>query len=127
MEERYRALQQVERDFRTLKTALLEVRPRFVRKKSRTGGHVFVALRALKLARPLEGRLKAAFGTPEQGDSALTLQDALPALSRLCFQRHEIGGPTFLTRPRAAQKQERIFNALKGRLPSIPQWKPATR
>lgn len=125
VEERYRDLQKVERDFRTLKTALLEVRPLFVRKKSRTCGHVFVARLALKLARTLEGRLKAAFGTTEQGDSALTLQDALQALSRLCCQRHESGGQTFLTLPRADQKQERIFNALKVRLPSIHQWKPA--
>ena len=126
VEERYRDLQQVERDCRTMKTALLEVRPIFVRKKSRTCGHVFVAMLALKLARTLEGRLKTAFGTTEQGDSALSLQDALHALSRLCFQRHEIDGQTFLTLPRADQKQERIFNALKVRLPSINPWKPAT-
>ena len=126
VEERYRDLQKVERDFRTMKTALLEVRPIFVRKKSRTCGHVFVALLALKLARALEGRLNTTFGTTAQGDGALTLQDALQALSRLCFQRHEIDGQTFLTLPRADQKQERILNALKVRLPSINQWKPAT-
>ena len=85
VEERYRDLQKVERDFRTMKTALLEVRPIFVRKKSRTCGHVFAAMLALKLARTLEGRLKAAFGTTEQGDSALTLQDALHALSGFAF------------------------------------------
>jgi len=125
VEERYRDLQKVERDFRTMKTALLEVRPIFVRKKSRTRGHVFVAMLALKLARTLEGRLKTAFGTTEQGDAALTLKDALHTLSRLCFQRHEMSGQTFLTLPRADQKQERIFNALNVRLPSINPWKPA--
>lgn len=125
VEERYRDLQKVERDFRTMKTALLEVRPIFVRKKSRTRGHVFVAMLALKLARTLESRLKAAFGTTEQGDGALTVKDALHALSRLCFQRHEMGDQTFLTLPRADQKQERIFNAVNVRLPSISQWRPA--
>ena len=35
------AIEKVERDFRTLKTGLLEVRPVWVRKKSRTRGHVF--------------------------------------------------------------------------------------
>ena len=125
VEERYRDLQKVERDFRPMKTALREVRPIFVRKKSRTRGHVFVAMLALKRARTLEGRLKTAFGTTEQGDGALTRKDALHTLSRLYFQRHEVGGQTFLTLPRADQKQERIFNALKVRLPSINQWKPA--
>jgi transposase len=126
VEERYRDLQKVERDLRTMTTALLEVRPIFVRQKSRTWGHVFVAMLALQLARTLEGRLKTAFGTSDQGDSALSLQDALHALSRLCFQRHAIGGQTFLTLPRADQNQERIVNALKVRLPSINPWKPAT-
>ena len=41
--QRYRDLQQVERNFRDMKSALLEIRPIVVRKKSRTEGHVFVA------------------------------------------------------------------------------------
>ncbi|MDP2835028.1 MAG: IS1634 family transposase, partial [Pseudomonadota bacterium] len=45
----YMALQKVERDFRTMKTGLLEIRPLFVRKESRTRGHVFCCLLALKL------------------------------------------------------------------------------
>ena len=38
--DHYVSLQRVERDFRQLKTGLLEVRPIFVRKQSRTRGHV---------------------------------------------------------------------------------------
>ena len=53
----YMALQKVERDFRTMKTGLLEVRPVFVRKESRTRGHVLCCLLALKLTRELERRL----------------------------------------------------------------------
>ena len=45
----YMALQKVERDFRTMKTGLLQIRPLFVRKESRTRGHVFCCLLALKL------------------------------------------------------------------------------
>ena len=39
--ESYVSLQKVERDFRQIKTGLLEVRPVFVRKESRARGHVF--------------------------------------------------------------------------------------
>jgi len=126
VDERYRDLQKVERDFRTMKTSLLEVRPIFVRKKSRTYGHVVVALLALKLARELDRGLKAAFGTTAEGDGALTVQDALHALSRLCFQRHQTGDHTFLTLPRPDPKQERIFNAIGIKPPSLTSCQPAT-
>ena len=56
--DRYGDLQRVERDFRTLKTGLLEIRPLFVRKANRTRGHALVCMLALKLTRELERRLK---------------------------------------------------------------------
>src|SRR5208282_4828730 len=59
----YVSLQKVERDFRTLKTGLLEVRPVWVRKASRTRGHVFCCLLALKVSREMERRLRVVFGT----------------------------------------------------------------
>jgi hypothetical protein len=55
--ERYLDLTRVERDFRTLKTGLLEIRPVFVRKAQRTRGHALVSLLALKLARELDRRM----------------------------------------------------------------------
>ena len=55
--DRYLDLTQVERDFRTLKTGLLELRPIFLRKEGRTRGHALVCLLALKLARELDRRL----------------------------------------------------------------------
>ena len=76
----YVSLQKVERDFRTLKTGLLEVRPVWVRKESRTRGHVFCCLLALKVSREMERRLRAAFGTTETRADAITLPDALLAL-----------------------------------------------
>lgn len=54
---RYLDLTRVERDFRTLKTGLLEIRPVFLRKADRTRGHAVVSLLALKLARALERRV----------------------------------------------------------------------
>ena len=55
--DRYLDLTRVERDFRTLKTGLLEIRPVFLRKAERTRGHAVVSLLALKLARALERRV----------------------------------------------------------------------
>jgi hypothetical protein len=61
----YVSLQRVERDFRAMKTGLLEVRPVFVRKESRTRGHVFCCMLALKLSREMERRLREHFGTTD--------------------------------------------------------------
>ena len=55
--DHYLDLTRVERDFRTLKTGLLEIRPVFLRKADRTRGHALVSLLALKLARALEQRV----------------------------------------------------------------------
>jgi hypothetical protein len=125
VDQRYRDLQQVERNFRHLKTGLLEVRPLYVRKKSRTLGHVFAAMLALKLCRELEACLKRAFGTTEAGENALTIKDALLSLSRLCFQRHETAGQAFLKLPRPDEKQEALFKALDVLPPRSRVQKPA--
>jgi transposase len=76
--DRYMDLTQVERDFRTLKTGLLELRPIFLRKEGRTRGHALVCLLALKLARELERRL-APLG--------LTVQDGLERLKAVRLVR----------------------------------------
>lgn len=68
---RYMSLIDVERDFRTMKTGLLEIRPIFLRKAARTEGHALVTMLALKLARALDQRV-AALG--------LTVQDAVDRL-----------------------------------------------
>jgi hypothetical protein len=76
--DRYLDLTQVERDFRTLKTGLLELRPIFLRKEERTRGHALVCLLALKLARELDRRL-APLG--------LTVQDGLERLKAVRLVR----------------------------------------
>jgi hypothetical protein len=76
--DRYLDLTQVERDFRTLKTGLLELRPIFLRKEDRTRGHALVCLLALKLARELDRRL-APLG--------LTVQDGLERLKAVRLVR----------------------------------------
>ena len=68
---RYMALMNVERDFRTMKTGLLELRPIFLRKAERTEGHALVTMLALKLVRELDRRV-APLG--------LTVEDAVTRL-----------------------------------------------
>jgi len=51
LHDRYCGLESVERAFRTMKTAHLEMRPVFVRKEKSTKGHVFVVMLALLLQR----------------------------------------------------------------------------
>lgn len=125
VDQRYRDLQKVERNFRNMKTVLLEVRPIYVRKKSRTIGHVFAAMLALKLCRELEACLRQAFGTTDTDDNALTIKDALLSLTRMCFQRHETAGQAFLKLPRPDEKQEAIFKALDVHPPRSSVQKPA--
>jgi hypothetical protein len=69
--QRYLDLTTVERDFRSMKTGLLEIRPIFLRKAKRTRAHAFVTMLALKLARALEARV---------ADLGLTAEDALDRL-----------------------------------------------
>jgi transposase len=69
--DRYLDLTRVERDFRTLKTGLLQLRPIYLRKEERTRGHAVVAMLALKLAREIDRRV-APLG--------LTVEDAVERL-----------------------------------------------
>jgi len=69
---RYMSLIDVERDFRTMKTGLLELRPIFLRKAERTEGHALVTMLALKMVRALDQRV-APLG--------LTVQDAVARLT----------------------------------------------
>ena len=49
VDERYRSLQKVERNFRTLKNGFLEIRPIFLQKAARTQGHALICMLALKI------------------------------------------------------------------------------
>jgi transposase len=110
--DRYKDLQEVERNFRRLKTAFLEVRPIFVRKEQRTRGHVFIAMLALKVLRLMERRLNAAFATTDTNPQAETPESALAALSRLCLQHYTVGDQQIVGLPRADARQQNILDAL---------------
>jgi hypothetical protein len=114
----YVGLQKVERDIRTMKTGLLEVRPVFVRKESRTRGHVFACMLALKVSREMERRLQSTFGTTDSDPHTITLPDALASLSRLCLLHYPIDADTTVTRlPRPDVRQKEILTALGVALP----------
>jgi hypothetical protein len=116
--DHYVSLQQVERDFRTMKTGLLEVRPVFVRKETRTRGHVFACLLALTLSREIDRRLRAAFGTTDTDAHAVTLPDAVASLSRLCLLHYPFNPQTTVTRwPKPDERQRAILEALGVTLP----------
>jgi len=116
--DHYVNLQKVERDFRQLKTGLLEVRPIWVRKESRTRGHVFGCMLALKISREMERRLQARFGTTDTDAHTTTLPDALAALSRLCLLEYQIDENNKMTRlPKPDARQKEILSALGVQLP----------
>ncbi|MFM8541629.1 MAG: IS1634 family transposase, partial [Nitrospira sp.] len=113
VDARYRDLQQVERNFRTLKTTFLDIRPIFVRKANRTKAHVFVAMLALKITRQFENSLRQTFGAIGETDDAMTPDDALLALGRLTYlyttDRH---GERHAHLPRPDLQQSTILDAL---------------
>ena len=117
----YMALQRVERDFRAIKTGALEVRPIFVQKASRTRGHVFCCMLALKLVREMENRLRTAFGTTGDDPYAVTVPDALASLSRLCLLNYPAAksGEVVTKLPHPNDTQKKILNALKVSLPKM--------
>jgi transposase len=114
--DRYKDLQEVERNFRRLKTAFLEVRPIFVRKEQRTRGHVFIAMLALKVLRLMEQRLGGALGTTQTNPEAETADSALAALSRLCLEHYTIGEQEIVGLPRPDARQQQILDALHVKL-----------
>lgn len=111
--DRYKDLQQVEQNFRCLKTGLLEVRPIFLRKAERTRAHVFIAMLSLKIVRQIEQRLHGAFGTTDTNAAAETRDSALAALSRLSLQHYQLGDEQVIGLPRPDARQQSILSALK--------------
>ena len=121
VDERYRDLQKVERNFRTVKTTFLEIRPIFVRKAERTKAHVFAAMLALKITRQLEADLREACGTVGEDEDAITPDDALVALERLTYlYTTDCNGQRHAHLPRPDAHQGKILNAIGLSFPLKP-------
>jgi transposase len=117
--DRYRDLYEVEQDFRTMKTGLLEMRPIFVRKARRTRAHVLVTMLALKVVREMRRALVAAFGTTADDKMAVTVEDALLALARLCLLTYHVQATAVTRLPAPDARQKAILDALGTPLPPL--------
>ena len=126
VDERYRDLQHVERNFRIVKTTFLEIRPIFLRKAERTKAHVFVAMLALKITRQFEAGLRKVFGTTGEDAGAITSDDDLVSLGRLTYlyttDRH---GERHVHLPRPDEHQTKILKALGLSFPTQARERPA--
>jgi transposase len=98
----YKSLYQVECDFRAMKTEL-EVRPVYVRKESRTRGHVLMVMLALILRRELEHRLKSIDAE---------VRHAIAVLDGWTLLKESLGGIRFNRLPKPKPQQQQILAAL---------------
>jgi hypothetical protein len=111
--DRYTALEEVERDFRTLKTGHLEWRPWFVTQEDNTQAHALTCMLALKVRRHLE----RAWWKLD-----LTVEEGLAELATLCVTElvHTVSGTVVarqVPEPNARLKQ--LLEALELTLPTV--------
>jgi transposase len=110
VDARYRDLAQVERTFRTCKTGHLELRPVYVRRESRTRGHVFVVMLAYRLIAELARAWRGLDVTVEEG---------LAELATLCTTEVHFGsGSTVQEIPRPRRSIASLLTAAAVRLPA---------
>jgi hypothetical protein len=111
--DRYCALEEVERDFRTLKTGHLEWRPWFVVTEENTQAHALTSMLALKVRRYLE----RAWWKLE-----VTVEEGLRELEELCVMElvHPESGEIIARQvPEPNSRQQQLLDALGLHLPSI--------
>lgn len=104
----YKSLYGVERDFRCMKTDL-QVRPVYVRKESRTRGHVLVVMLALIVRRELEKRLASV-------DTEVA--HAVSVLNGWTLLRERLGSIDFCRLPKPNSMQQELLDALELAQPS---------
>lgn len=104
--DRYKDLSKVERDFRSMKTGHLEIRPWYVRTEESTRAHAFTAMLSLKIRQHLETSWQ---------DLDLTVEEGLELLSHWNVQELvETKTNTVLCRkvPQANEMQQKLLDAL---------------
>ena len=108
--ERYKGLSQVEWAFRISKTIELEARPIYVRKESRTRGHLFVVMLAYLLVQELAKCWNQIDATVEEG---------LHELATLCTTQVTVkGSPMLHNIPAPRPSVARLLEAAKVELPA---------
>jgi hypothetical protein len=110
--DRYKDLAEVERAFRTCKTAHLEIRPVYVRTEDSTRGHVLVVMLAYLVVRALR-RAWAHLN--------VTVEEGLERLTTLCSQEvtlHRRGAAVHRI-PRPRQLSVQLLKAASVRLPDV--------
>ena len=100
-----------------MKTGLVQVRPILVRKASRTRAHVVVTMLAVKGVRAMRRALVAVFGTTADDQMAVTVEEALVALARLCLLTYHSQGTAVVRLPTPDERQAAILNAWGTPLP----------
>jgi transposase len=109
--DRYKDLALVEWAFRTGKTDFLELRPHYVRKATRTEGHVFVVMLAYKIIRNLAQSWK---------DIEVTIEEGVRELDSICLNTTKMNGKMpFQTIPKPRKLGQRLLNALNIQLPDV--------
>ena len=108
--DRYKDLAHVELAFRTMKTACLEIRPIFVRKESRTRGHVFVTMLAYSLVKLMWDPLKAS------GATKLQCMDLIKSIQTVWV---EANGIVIKRVPEPSGPVQKILDALNLKLPLV--------
>jgi hypothetical protein len=116
--DHYRDLPAVEQDVRTMQTGLLEVRPSFVRKAPRTRAQVLVTMLALPVVREMRRALVTAFGTTDDDQMAVTVEEALMAFARLCLLPYHVQGTAVVRLPTPDERQAALLHALGTPLPT---------
>ncbi|MCH7689046.1 MAG: IS1634 family transposase, partial [Planctomycetes bacterium] len=108
--DRYKSLADVEWAFRTCKTSHLKVRPVFVRKESRTRGHVFVVMLAYQIIRELARCWQAL---------DVTVAEGIDELSSVCMTQVTIRNETTINQiPTPRHTVRRLLEAAEVVMPN---------
>ncbi|SIM83878.1 IS1634 family transposase [Cuniculiplasma divulgatum] len=109
---RYRDLANVEWAFRTMKSDTIELRPIHVRKKSRTGDHVFIAMLSYIIEKHLREKWK---------DISITVEEGIHELSSINNIITKVDRVKYNQIPKPREMGSKLLNALSVTLPeAIP-------
>jgi len=115
--DRYKSLAEVEWAFRTSKTAHLEVRPIFVRKQSRTRGHVLVVMLSYHIVMELSRCWR---------DLNITVAEGVNELGSLCVTEVTVKGQTTINQvPVPRRSIKRLLQVAQVTLPRVLPCKSA--